>query len=62
MIGIDGLTPLDRDLRSRFHDTAGRNLEVVVGGAAEARARSLQQNEKPRHEAGARKATAYIRP
>jgi hypothetical protein len=37
--GTCGFTPLDRDLRSHFHQPPRRDLEVVrdvVGGAAEA--------------------------
>ena len=33
-----------------------------MASCAAREARSLQQNQKPRHEAGARIATAYIRP
>ena len=33
-----------------------------MASCAAREARSLQQNEKPRHDAGARIATAYIRP
>jgi hypothetical protein len=34
--GLVGFTPLDRDLRSHFDHPPRRDLEVVVGGAAEA--------------------------